>query len=116
LFGAPPTPEPAVSGYLLFWNTTNQRIGAVLNPYIAQLTITFLTILTWAIIVRSLLSWFPIDQGSTLYQMLYRVTEPIIEPMRRVMPQTGMIDLSPLMAILVLISMTYMVRLVTVPA
>lgn len=59
--------------------------------------------LTWAIIARSLLSWFPIDQGSTLYQMLFRVTEPIIEPIRRVMPQNGMIDLSPLGAIIMLI-------------
>lgn len=66
--------------------------------------------------MRSLLSFFPVDQGSTLYQMLYRVTEPLIEPMRRVMPSTGMIDLSPMAAILLLISMTYMVRLVTVPA
>lgn len=66
--------------------------------------------------MRSLLSFFPVDQGSALYQMLYRVTEPLIEPMRRVMPSTGMIDLSPMMTIIVLISMTYMVRLVAVPA
>ncbi|HEY4669662.1 MAG TPA: YggT family protein [Tepidiformaceae bacterium] len=59
--------------------------------------------LTWAIIARSLLSWFPVDQGSTIYQMLFRVTEPIIEPIRRVMPQNGMIDLSPLGAIIMLI-------------
>lgn len=51
------------------------------------------------------MSWFPIDQGSPLVQMLYRVTEPIIDPIRRVLPQGGMIDLSPLAAILVLIVM-----------
>ncbi len=69
----------------------------------------WLQILTWAIIARALLSWFPIDQGSPLYQMLYRVTEPIIDPLRRVMPSTGMIDLSPLAAIVVLIVMTQLV-------
>jgi YggT family protein len=69
----------------------------------------WLQILTWAIIARSLLSWFPIDQGSPLYQMLYRVTEPLIDPLRRVMPSTGMIDLSPLAAIIVLIVMTQLV-------
>jgi YggT family protein len=69
----------------------------------------WLQILTWAIIARALLSWFPIDQGSPLYQMLYRVTEPIIDPLRRVMPSTGMIDLSPLAAIIVLIVMTQLV-------
>jgi YggT family protein len=59
--------------------------------------------LTWAIIARSLLSWFPIDQGSPLYQLLFRVTEPIIEPLRRVMPSTGMMDLSPMVAIVILL-------------
>ena len=58
---------------------------------------------------RSLLSWFPIDQGSPLYQMLFRVTEPIIEPIRRVMPNTGMMDLSPMAAIIVLIVMSQLV-------
>jgi len=55
------------------------------------------------VVARSLLSWFPIDQGSPLYQLLFRVTEPIIEPIRRVLPSTGMMDLSPMAAIIVLI-------------
>lgn len=59
--------------------------------------------LLWSVVARSLLSWFPIDQGSMIYQMLYRITEPIIEPFRRVMPNTGMMDLSPLAAIIMLI-------------
>jgi YggT family protein len=80
-----------------------------LNPYVAQFTITFIQILTWAIIARSLLSWFPVDQSSPLVQMLYRVTEPIIDPIRKIMPQTGMIDLSPLAAIIMLIVMSQLV-------
>lgn len=87
-----------------------------LNPYVAQFTIMWLQILTWAIIARSLLSWFPIDQGSPLYQMLYRVTEPLIDPLRRVMPNTGMIDLSPMAAIIVLIVMTQLVAGLVAPA
>jgi YggT family protein len=65
--------------------------------------------LTWAIVARSLLSWFPIDQSSPLYQLLFRVTEPIIEPIRRVMPNTGMMDLSPMAAIVLLIIVGQMV-------
>ena len=79
-----------------------------MNPYIAQMTSTFIDILTWAIIARALLSWFPIDQGSAVYQMLWRVTEPIIDPFRRILPQTGMIDLSPLAAIFALIILSLM--------
>ena len=63
----------------------------------------------WAVIARSLLSWFPIDQSSPLFQVLHRVTEPIVEPIRRVMPNTGMIDLSPMIAIILIIAMQYMV-------
>lgn len=80
-----------------------------MNPYVAQFTYTFIQILTWAIIARALLSWFPIDQGSPLYQLLWRVTEPIIEPIRRVLPTAGMIDLSPLAAIFLLIIMGQLV-------
>lgn len=72
--------------------------------------------LTWAIVARALLSWFPIDQSSPLYQLLYRVTEPVIEPLRRVMPQTGMMDLSPLAAIVVLIIMGQLVSSLAAPA
>ncbi len=89
-------------------NGDRQRSRAI-NPYVAQFTIVFIQILTWAIIARALLSWFPIDQSSALYQMLWRTTEPIIEPIRRIMPQTGMIDLSPLAAIIVLIVMSQLV-------
>lgn len=72
--------------------------------------------LTWSIIARSLLTWFPIDQNSYLFQMLYRVTEPIIDPIRRVMPQTGMIDFSPLAAIIALIVLGQLVLNLTEPA
>jgi len=60
------------------------------------------------------LSWFPIDQSSPLYQMLFRVTEPIIEPLRRVMPNTGMMDLSPMAAIIMLIVMGQLVASLSV--
>lgn len=87
-----------------------------LNPYVAQLTVTFLQILMWAVIARSLLSWFPVDQGSALYQMLFRTTEPLIDPIRRIMPNTGMIDISPMITIIVLIAMQYMVSMLVAPA
>jgi YggT family protein len=75
-----------------------------------------LNILTWAIIARALLSWLPIDQSSPLYQLLFRVTEPIIDPFRRVIPRAGMIDLSPMMAILALLVMQQLVAMLVVPA
>jgi YggT family protein len=55
------------------------------------------------------MSWFPIDQSSPLVQVLHRVTDPIIEPFKKVMPNTGMMDLSPMMAIIVIIVMRQLV-------
>ena len=80
-----------------------------MHPYVAQFTMTFITILTWAIVARALIGFLPIDQSSTIYQVLFRITEPVIDPIRRVLPSTGMIDLSPLAAILVLIVLQQMV-------
>ena len=80
-----------------------------MHPYVAQFTMTFLTILTWSVVARALIGWLPIDQSSTLYQVLFRITEPVIDPIRRVLPNTGMLDLSPLAAILVLIVLQQMV-------
>ncbi len=58
--------------------------------------------MTAAIFVRAILSWFPIDPRSPLVQMLDQITEPILSPLRRVVPRIGMIDLTPLVAIILL--------------
>jgi YggT family protein len=90
-------------------------VSREMNPYIAQITMTFIQILTWAIIARSLMSWLPIGQDSPLVQMLNRVTEPLIEPIRRLMPQNGGFDLSPMFAIIVLIVLSQLVASVAKP-
>jgi len=83
--------------------------STAINPYVGQFTLMFIQILTWAIVARALLSWLPIDQASPLYQLLFRVTEPIIDPLRRVLPSSGMMDLSPMAAIIMLIIMGQLV-------
>mgnify|MGYP001083953423 FL=1 len=65
--------------------------------------------LIWSVVARALISFLPIDQSSSVYQVLYRITEPIMEPVRRFMPQTGMLDLSPLVVIIGLIVLAQMV-------
>jgi YggT family protein len=57
-------------------------------------------ILTLAIIARALLSWFQLDPRSPVVQMLSAITDPIIDPIRQIMPRIGMIDFSPLVALL----------------
>ena len=58
-----------------------------------------------AMIGRVLLSWFNISPSSSLYPIvtiLHQVTEPILAPIRRVLPRFGMLDLSPMVAIILL--------------
>ncbi len=59
--------------------------------------------LYWLIIIRALISWVNPDPYNTIVQFLYKVTEPILEPFRRLVPIHNIgIDLSPIFAILVL--------------
>jgi YggT family protein len=63
-------------------------------------------VLWWAILIRVLLSWLPmanirIDPYNPAIRLLYSITDPILEPLRRY-TTIGMIDLSPLVALLLL--------------
>jgi YggT family protein len=59
-------------------------------------------ILSIAIFLRAILSWFIQDPHNPLVELLDQVTEPILAPLRRVVPRIGMIDITPLVAIILL--------------
>lgn len=59
-------------------------------------------LLALAIIARALLSWFVRDPYNPIVQALDYVTEPILQPLRQIVPRMGMIDITPLVAIIVL--------------
>lgn len=59
-------------------------------------------IYSWALIIYILMSWFPNAKDTGIGMFLARICEPFLEPFRRIIPPLGMIDLSPLVAILVL--------------
>lgn len=59
--------------------------------------------LTIAIFVRAILSWFPnVSNENPLVATVYHITEPILAPLRSVIPLVGMIDITPLVAIITL--------------
>ena len=62
----------------------------------------FLNIMTFAIIGRAISSWFDPRAANPISRVLVDLTEPIIAPIRSFMPRMGMIDLSPLIAILLI--------------
>ena len=64
----------------------------------------FLTsIYMYIIIARAIISWVNPDPYNQIVQFLYRVTEPVMAPVRRWLPMRGMgIDLSPLVILLII--------------
>ncbi|TEU18267.1 MAG: YggT family protein [Anaerolineales bacterium] len=60
------------------------------------------TLLELAILARVLLSWFRVDPYHPAVAFLYQITEPILRPLRNVIPPLGMMDISPIVAMLLL--------------
>ena len=60
-----------------------------------------LTIMFWAIFVRALISWVNPDPYNPIVQFLMRITEPVLEPIRRLMPPMGL-DFSPFIAMIII--------------
>lgn len=59
-------------------------------------------VLTLLILVRVIVSWVSPGQTNTLTNILYQVTEPILGPLRRIIPRVSMLDFSPLVAVILL--------------
>jgi YggT family protein len=68
----------------------------------AQVICLFFNLLIVAVFIRVLLSWFNMDPSSPIIQALNSITEPILDPIRRIMPRIGMFDLSPIVALILL--------------
>jgi YggT family protein len=69
---------------------------------LANLLITLLNLYVLCVFGRIVLSWFPVSPGGPVAQIsgvLYAITEPVLGPIRRVMPSMGMFDLSPMIVI-----------------
>ena len=62
-----------------------------------------LTVFQLILLARVLLSWFPnVDRSNPLVRFVFEITEPILQPIRNLMPRDMMIDFSPLIVFLVI--------------
>ena len=59
-------------------------------------------VLTFAIFIRALLSFFPIRPDNPLVVIVSQITDPVLMPLRRIIPSIGMFDISPMIAIVLL--------------
>jgi len=57
-------------------------------------------LLTLVLVINALLSWAPIDPTHPVRRTLSEICEPIVRPFRNLLPPVGMMDFSPLVAML----------------
>lgn len=69
---------------------------------IFYLLATLVQIYSFVLIIRILLSWVRVDPYNPVVRFLYDITDPVLEPLRRVIPPAGMMDFSPIVAFLLL--------------
>ena len=73
--------------------------------YLANFLNILASVLYFAILARGLVSWFNVSPGSLFFpviRLIYAITEPIMGPIRKVLPKTGMFDFSPVVALVLL--------------
>ncbi|MDD5391574.1 MAG: YggT family protein [Thiothrix sp.] len=76
-------------------------IGIVLYA-VFELLRTVIHIYIFALIVQAVMSWVGNSYGNPLADVLNSLTEPLLRPIRRVVPVIGMVDLAPMAALLLL--------------
>uniref|UniRef100_A0A7V5XGG8 YggT family protein n=1 Tax=Thermodesulfobacterium geofontis TaxID=1295609 RepID=A0A7V5XGG8_9BACT len=67
-----------------------------------QLIDLLLTIYVWIIIARAIISWVNPSPYHPLVRFLYKVTEPVLAPVRKIIPPIGGIDISPVIVIFII--------------
>jgi YggT family protein len=70
---------------------------------LAQLVNLLFTVYIFMIIGRTLFSWVRVNPYNPVVEWIYRLTEPVLAPIRNLLPSTGMIDWSPTVALFLLI-------------
>lgn len=79
---------------------------------VVQILLLLLRVYELILLIRVLMSWFQPDPYNPIVRVLYNLTEPVLKPIRDVLPRMGMIDLSPLVAFLLLFALrTIIIRM-----
>ena len=95
------------------------NLGGAFSVALLDVFFTILSIIQWLVIIAAIISWVNPDPRNPIVQFLYRTTEPILRPFRKILPprRTGGIDFSPILVILAIIFIkTFLSRLLMRPA
>lgn len=66
--------------------------------FIAFFLINIIKIVKYAILARIIMSWIRPGNPGKISRILYEITEPVLKIFRNILPRTGMIDFSPILA------------------
>ncbi len=77
---------------------------------LVKLVLLFIHLYFFAIILRAVSSWFNPNPYHPMTQLLIKLTEPLLQPARRVIPLIGGIDLSPVAVLIILQMIAILVR------
>jgi YggT family protein len=88
------------------------NVGGAFAGAVLQVVFAILSVIKWLVIIAAVISWVSPDPRNPIVQFLYRTTEPILRPFRRLLPpsRTGGIDLSPILVILVILFIEVFLR------
>ncbi|KKB39269.1 YggT family protein [Bacillus thermotolerans] len=70
--------------------------------FIIVVLMQLINLYSWALIIYILMSWFPNARETSIGRFLARICEPYLDPFRKIIPPLGMIDISPIVAFIVL--------------
>jgi YggT family protein len=82
------------------------------------LLLSLLDIYSWVVIIRALISWVSPDPYNPIVQILSKLTEPVLRPLRKLVPpeRMGGLDLTPLILILLIQLVKYTIIYSVTPA
>ena len=95
-----PTWNHLVGG--IYLRAVDHRLVDVIGIAVAQIVNMGLSIYFYIIIARAIISWVNPDPYNPIVRFLYQATEPVLYRIRKWIPYLGGIDLSPIIAMLVI--------------
>jgi len=94
------------------------NVGGALQGTLIDVVLLALQIVQWLVIIAALVSWVSPDPRNPIVQFLYRATNPMLRPFRKILPpqRTGGIDFSPVLLILLIVFVrNFLIRLLSRP-
>ncbi len=96
--------------YVAFEIMSMPTIGAIALTSIVKLIMLSVNLFAFAILIRVVLSWVAPGMHNPATAIIATLSEPVLRPLRRVIPPMGGFDLSPMLAIIGLFALNIVIR------